>query len=508
MMSLKRILILSFSLFLGMSVYSQSKLINAGKTGKLSGTTVKVKSEPKKPKTPTTPPKKETPSPTTDPYKSVGYMEISGISFANIDNSGTIIDDFGADLYAGDLKYLKPKIFYKGLSTSTKEITLYIKIIKEDGTIMSGTNSPEGYTFKNDVKIESGVGKSLELLGWGNNLAATYSAGQYKCEIWYNGNILFQKGFRLYSGTTPLVGSKLIKINNLKLGNVNKSGDVITGYGQELIENEIQYLQPQISYEGLSSNEQNVTFMVRITLANGNICKGNSSPLGFTFKNSFVIKPGYNTATLLGWGNEAKNTYKNGTCKYEIWLDGNKIYETNFTVSEKSTSTMSPVSSSYSSSSSINDFFPLWGITLGKTTWNEAENLGHTVKIWKEGPDRYVDVQNVDFWDHDGIGRFTSLYWTHSEADFPYSWKSKGFSWENSYDRWLDVFRNLGFTINVTKEPVTGEFSGHKTLSADVEAVSTDGLLELDLDFDYGEDGHYTFSPKTLYSITIRYKGK
>ncbi len=159
------------------------------------------------------------------------------------------------------------------------------------------------------------------------------------------------------------------------------------------------------------------------------------------------------------------------------------------------------------SKNSINDFFPIFGITLGETTWKQAEDMGNVVKIWKEGPSRYMDIGKTTFWDHGGKGVFTSINWHYFDDDFPSIWKSKGFSWDNSYEDWLEVFKKLGFTIEITEEPSLEEYYGHDTLSAEFWATSSDGMLSFNLDFDYGKDGYLTSSPKTLYSIDVTYSG-
>lgn len=501
-MDLKKTIFLYIGLIISLGSFAQGKLINAGKVGKVSGTVKQETVKPKKETAAKPKPKPVAPK-SDDKYKSVGYMEIFGISFANCDHMGNIFDDYGADLYAGELKYLNAKVFYKGLANSEKEISINLKIIKEDGTVMKGKDSPEGYTFSSTVKIESGEGKSLYLLGWGNNLATSYSAGQYKYEIWYNGNMLFQKGFRIHPGKYPVINSKILKINNISFGNGDKNANLISGYGEALVENEVQYLQPQISYEGFVASEQKATLVVRIILPDGNMTRGADSPLCFTSKSDIIIKPGHNVSAIIGWGNENKTLYKYGTHRYEIWLNGDKIYETTFLVNKKGTSM-----ERMTATSSIDQFFPLWGITLGKTTWKEAEQRGYEVKIWQEGPDRHMDVNDVAFWDHSGEGKFTSIYWPHHEEDFPASWKSKGFFWENSYDKWIETLKNIGFIVKIKKEPSVKEWSGRNTLSAVVEALSPDGLMEFDLSFDYGENGHYTSSSNTLYSLRVRYRGK
>ena len=159
------------------------------------------------------------------------------------------------------------------------------------------------------------------------------------------------------------------------------------------------------------------------------------------------------------------------------------------------------------SSSAFNDFFPLFGVTLGETTWKQIENMGFEVEKFGSREGRCTRINNVHFWDSDGEGVFTSLSWSYYEGDFPPLWKSKGFSWENSYDEWLDVFKNLSFIITVKKQPTQSEYSGRNVLSAEFEALSSDGSLLFKLDFDYGENGYLTSSPKTLFSIDIFYKG-
>ena len=156
-------------------------------------------------------------------------------------------------------------------------------------------------------------------------------------------------------------------------------------------------------------------------------------------------------------------------------------------------------------SSTIDDFFPLWGITLGKTTWKEAREMGYKVEKWEDGPARHTTVEGVAFWDHEGEKIFTSMYWVQDESDFPPAWKSKGFSWDLSYDEWLDVFKKLSYIIKVNKQPIQKKYKGRNTLSAEFEALSPDSTLLFYLDFNYGKEGCQTTSPNTLYSITVDY---
>ena len=159
------------------------------------------------------------------------------------------------------------------------------------------------------------------------------------------------------------------------------------------------------------------------------------------------------------------------------------------------------------SSSATDDFFPLFGITLGKTTWQDAKDIGVKVRRIENEPSRTINVEKVDFWDHEGVGVFTSLYWTNDESDFPVLWKSKGFDWNLSYDKWIEVFEKLGFDITITRQPSQSIYSRRNTLNAEFEALSPDKTLRFIMDFNYGGNGYLTSSPKTLYSITVNYEG-
>ena len=156
---------------------------------------------------------------------------------------------------------------------------------------------------------------------------------------------------------------------------------------------------------------------------------------------------------------------------------------------------------------SISEFFPLWGITIGRTTWAQAKEKGYKVEIWEKGPGRVMSIGCFDFWDHKGSGVFTSASLLYSSSYFPPKWKSKGLSWNRSYDGWIKVFKNLRYEITVKDQPSIKEFQGRKTLSASFEALSPDSLLLFTLNFDHGENGYLTSSPKTLFFINVAYQG-
>ena len=125
-------------------------------------------------------------------------IEITGISFCNTDYDGNTIDDYGAKLYDGRIKYIGAEISYNGLTSTSKDVTFYVKVIKEDGSLIKGTSSPEGYSFDIERTVKSGKNLSLYLVGYGSNSGGTYKPGQYTYEIWLDGAKIYQASFTVY----------------------------------------------------------------------------------------------------------------------------------------------------------------------------------------------------------------------------------------------------------------------------------------------------------------------
>ena len=152
--------------------------------------------------------------------------------------------------------------------------------------------------------------------------------------------------------------------------------------------------------------------------------------------------------------------------------------------------------------------FPLEGITLGKTTWKQAMDMGCVIE---KKYDIFIrtSINGISFSDDEKKGVFmsASLY-RFDYATFPSSWESIGFKGSNSYKEWLSVFKNIGCNINILKRPTTGVFCGEKHFRANFEATTPDNLLRFTLNFDYGHDGHKTDSANTLSSLSVNYQGE
>lgn len=120
-----------------------------------------------------------------------GKVSITSISFANVDTDNNIIDSYGTSpLISSRVKYVKPKIYYTSTYNSTVTWQCYAKIYKPDGTLMSSSSSPSGYTYDFEWMVIPGSNTNY-IIGWGNNSGGTYSiSGNYRYEIWHNGSRL------------------------------------------------------------------------------------------------------------------------------------------------------------------------------------------------------------------------------------------------------------------------------------------------------------------------------
>ena len=226
--------------FVFLTAYPQSKLAGAGKASKVGGTTVNQKKSSssksseggKAVSVKNTPIKKDGDS----KYESSAYMDITGVKFGNVDDDGHVIDKYGAKLFASEVKYLKPQFSYKGLASNEKTITVYVKILKEDGSLEKGSSSPEGFTYKQEITVKPGSNQTALLLGWGRNSGGSFSPGQYGFEIWYKDKLIFQDGIRLYSGSTPLVSNSILKINRIAFGSEDGDNKINIAMGETLYE--------------------------------------------------------------------------------------------------------------------------------------------------------------------------------------------------------------------------------------------------------------------------------
>ncbi len=123
-------------------------------------------------------------------YASQAYMKIMRVEFANIDNDGNILMDFGPmedDRFDTDTHYLKPRLHYIGMCSEEKEVILNFRI--------KGPNNKD-CKFHHNYIIKPGQ-NTVWLSGWGNDNAKSYREGEHSYQILYEGKSLYYKEFRI-----------------------------------------------------------------------------------------------------------------------------------------------------------------------------------------------------------------------------------------------------------------------------------------------------------------------
>lgn len=148
----------------------------------------------------------------------------------------------------------------------------------------------------------------------------------------------------------------------------------------------------------------------------------------------------------------------------------------------------------------VNAFFPILGMTIGKTTYNDALKLGYRIDDSDDTSKklRKLNLQGLNF-----ITNFynpeENLYRVLIVDKIPVEWeKDFGFSFDLSYNEWMELFESLGFRIDELKEPVIENKNGRDVLNGRFAAVAPGGDFYFDLIFDGGEYGTSVDSPGTL----------
>lgn len=109
--------------------------------------------------------------------------------YGNFKQNGKVIAQFGSNLYSKEMRFLCGKLYYNG-SPEYAIKTIYIKIFTPDGTLMTDSYSPSGYTLSSRAEFLRGAG-FIVLSGYGNKSKSLFPAGTYRYEVWMDGKMVF-----------------------------------------------------------------------------------------------------------------------------------------------------------------------------------------------------------------------------------------------------------------------------------------------------------------------------
>lgn len=122
-------------------------------------------------------------------------LTITNIEIAITDYGGNIQTDYGNTLYSYNTMYLKPKIYYRGYNSGSKD--LKVKWYKPSGEVSRGSSSPAEFSQIDTYNISKGKNE-MTLVGWGGTDKGHWRSGTYRIEIWYEDVCLKSKKFTIY----------------------------------------------------------------------------------------------------------------------------------------------------------------------------------------------------------------------------------------------------------------------------------------------------------------------
>ena len=258
-------------------------------------------------------------------------LTVTSVAFANTDFDRKLLTAYGQQLRT-DMQYLQSKVFYRKESGATLQAKWQVKLFRPDGTLVQGSTSPAGCTFEQEVTL-NGTSGTVELLGWGSRNGDAYVAGNYRYEIWHNGNRLSSSVVKVKDMVDASEGP--LSITTVYFADGTFERTIRTGYGQQLY-SDTQYLQSKVHYKKNSGATEQFLLKIKIVKPSGDVMNGNTPPEGYTFEHNATFSGKSGVVELPGWGNKNGNAYPAGNYRYEIWLEGRKLLSaTMITIKDK-----------------------------------------------------------------------------------------------------------------------------------------------------------------------------
>lgn len=127
-----------------------------------------------------------------------------------------------------------------------------------------------------------------------------------------------------------------MKIKGVDFANTHSTGVIINDYGSTLYVDEIRYLTPRISYEGLMDEVRMISLFCKIISPNGSVMSDENSPVGYTYSHIFNVQAGNNNFyELPSFGSYENGIFDGGIYKFELWFRDSRIYQTYFEIVDK-----------------------------------------------------------------------------------------------------------------------------------------------------------------------------
>lgn len=230
-------------------------------------------------------------------------------------------------------KEVKPNsILFPRLNDGYDHFTEFAFILKDNAT---GQRKLVLYAFEeNETPVfryaedapESGDIRSITYNQWSKKYKVNYSGAAPQARS----SVVVEREPQ----NPEVAAADKVTIRSVQFANVDDNGKILTGYGLQLY-SDIQYLRSRVYFKKQTADKEKIEFGVKIYQPDGNLVRGQSSPVGYTFLHTINFGHQEGSFELMGWGNPDGRFYTPGTYRYEIWCDGQKLYSTQVDVKAK-----------------------------------------------------------------------------------------------------------------------------------------------------------------------------
>ena len=131
------------------------------------------------------------PEPASPSRKSAAGVPVLSVwrsQFADMGADGRLRGQFGDDLTA-DMHFLAARIYCTANRNAGQPVRLDVKLFAPDGRLITGPDSPAGYTFSQTVQVPASAKGQFfyTLQGWGRAGGGFFRPGRYRYEVWIDG---------------------------------------------------------------------------------------------------------------------------------------------------------------------------------------------------------------------------------------------------------------------------------------------------------------------------------
>jgi len=123
---------------------------------------------------------------------------VNSVKVGNANSANKWINEPGDKLYAEKIRYFNP-VMYVNAPAAVSDLEFFIKIFSPTGELSRNeSSSPEGFSYKTRENIKKGENTLVDFEGWGSGSKSTYTAGEWRVEIWFNGVRVGEETVTLY----------------------------------------------------------------------------------------------------------------------------------------------------------------------------------------------------------------------------------------------------------------------------------------------------------------------